>query len=64
LGRDKELPGRVVVLNAENVRLAADLAIFDVDLAAARGFVDPRRIPFTARSTLEAGFHVAKEHTL
>ena len=58
-GREKFLRG-VVLFDVKNIRFAAHLAVFYVDLAAAGGFIHDGRVPFSARCTLEARFHVAK----
>jgi uncharacterized protein YbjQ (UPF0145 family) len=50
----------VVVFDVEDIWFAADLAVFYVNLAAAGGLIDDGRIPFSARGTLEARFHVAR----
>ena len=55
---DQEFLRRVVVLHAQNVRLAADLAIFDIALVASGGLVDRGGIPFSAGRALETRFHL------
>src|ERR1700722_13318327 len=57
LSRDEEFLRRRVVLHAQYVRLAADLAVFNVTLAAPSGFIDRGRVPFSAGRALETGFH-------
>jgi hypothetical protein len=59
-GCDEELLPRRVVLHAQHVRLAANLAVFDVALPPSRGLIDGGRIPFSAGRTLETGFHDAE----
>ena len=54
---DEELGGGIVVLDSQNIRLAADLAIFNVALAATGGFVDRSDVPLSTRSALETRFH-------
>jgi len=54
--RDKEFLRPIVILDAKNIRLATDLTIFDITLAASSGFVHGGRIPFSARGALEARF--------
>src|SRR5260370_39138258 len=54
--RDKEFLRPIVILDAKNIRLATDLTIFDIALAASSGFVHGGRIPFSARGALETGF--------
>jgi hypothetical protein len=60
LSRDEEFLTRRVVLHAQDVGLAADLAVFHVTLAPPGGFIDRGRIPFSAGRALEAGFHDAE----
>jgi hypothetical protein len=55
-GDEKFLRG-VVVLDAKDIGLAANLAIFDVALAASSGLIHGGGVPFSARCALEAGFH-------
>src|SRR5271165_5683371 len=56
-GGNKEFLRRRVVFDAQDVRLAADLAVFDVALAASSGFVNRSGIPFSAGGALKTGFH-------
>jgi hypothetical protein len=56
-GRVEELAGRVVVIDVQHIRFAADLAVFHVALSASGGFVDRGRVPLSAGGALEAGFH-------
>jgi len=56
-GGDKEFLRQRVVLDLQNIRLAADLAVFYVLLAASGGLVDGSRVPYSAGGALEAGFH-------
>ena len=56
-GTDKEFTGGTVVLDSKYIRLAADLAVFDIGLAPSRGLVYRGHAPLTARRTLKAGFH-------
>jgi hypothetical protein len=58
LGGNEELGGGVVVLDPEQVLLAANLAVFDVTLASSRGLVDDGFVPFAAECALEARFHI------
>jgi len=46
-----------VVLNTENIWLAANLAIFHVRLRAPGGLVDRRHVPLTTTGALKACFH-------
>jgi hypothetical protein len=62
LRSDDKLCARFVVFNVENVRLATDLAIFDVTLATSCGLVDRGRIPFSARRALKPCFHWIREY--
>ena len=59
---DKEFLRRVVVLDAQHIGLAADLAVFYVALSASGRLVDRGGVPFSAGGALESGFH-PKEHT-
>lgn len=54
---NKEFAGRSVVLDAQNIGFAANLAIFDVRLPAPRRLVDRGNIPLPAGGALETGFH-------
>jgi hypothetical protein len=56
LGGDHEFFGGAVPLDAEDVGAAADLAVFDIGLAGAGGFVDEGGVPFAAACALVAGF--------
>ena len=56
-GCDKEFLGRRVVVDPQDVWLAADLAVFYIALPAPGGLVDGGRVPFSAGGALEAGFH-------
>lgn len=56
-GLDEEFLRRSVVLDAQDIRLAADLAIFHVALPAPSRLVDRSGVPFSAGSALESGFH-------
>jgi len=56
-GGDKEFLRRIIVLHAQNVRFAADLAILDIALAASGGLIDGSGIPFAAGGALEPRFH-------
>lgn len=62
LGCDEELLRGIVVFDSEYVRFAADLAVFDVGLAASGGLVNAGDVPFSARSALEAGFHFFEDN--
>src|SRR5579862_540821 len=55
---DKEFLRRHIVLYAQYIRLTADLAIFDIALSAAGGFIHRSCIPLSAGGALETGFHV------
>jgi hypothetical protein len=57
--RDEEFLRRRIVLNAQHVWLAAYLAVFDVALPPARGFVDAGGVPLSTACALEACFHKA-----
>jgi hypothetical protein len=57
--RNEELLRRHIVLNAQYIWLAADLAVFNVGLPAARRFVDVGGIPFSTACALKACFHKA-----
>ena len=61
-GGDEEFLRRGVVLDAKDIGLAADLAVFNVALAASGGLVDGRGVPFAAGGALETGLH-GREHT-
>jgi hypothetical protein len=56
LGADGVVGCGEVPLDVEEVGFAADLAVFDVLLAAACGFVDDGVVPLSATSALEACF--------
>jgi len=62
-GGDEELLRRGVVLDAQDIRLAANLAVFDVVLAASGGLINGSSVPFSAGSALETGLHRLTEHT-
>ena len=55
-GTDRILGRGHVPANVEHVRLAADLAVFDILLATTRGFIHGGLVPFPAPSALEACF--------
>jgi hypothetical protein len=55
---DEEFPSSDVILDVQNVRLATDLAIFHVALAAAGRFIHRRHIPFATRGALKSRFHL------
>ena len=55
--RNKEFLRRRIVLHAQHIGLAADLAVFDVALPVPRGFVHGRYIPLATTRTLKASFH-------
>ena len=57
LGRDEEFAGRIVVLNAQDVWLAANLTIFNIELSPAGRLVDGGDVPLSTRGALEAGLH-------
>jgi len=54
---DEKLLQRSIVFNAQHIRLAADLAVFDIVLPPSCGFVDRSRVPYSAARTLKACFH-------
>ena len=56
-GADQELLRRGVVLDPQDIGLAADLAVFDIGLAASSGLVHCRDVPLSAGGALEARFH-------
>src|SRR5690242_2902483 len=56
--RNKEFLRRVVILHAQHIRLAANLAVFHVTLPPPCGFVDRSSVPLSARGTLKAGVHL------
>jgi hypothetical protein len=58
--RNKEFVRRRIVLDPQHIGLAADLAIFDVNLPASCGFVHCGRIPLSTARTLETCLHNAK----
>jgi len=62
-GGDEELLRRGVVLDAQDIWLAANLAVFDIVLAASGGLVNGSSVPFSAGSALETGLHRLTEHT-
>lgn len=64
LCRDEEIAARVVIFDAQNVRFAADLAVFDVRLAGSGRLIDYGHIPFPAGSALETRFHFLQDSTL
>jgi len=57
LGSDEELLSCRVIVGAQHVGFAADLAIFNVTLLPSRGFIHDDRVPFAAARTLIASFH-------
>jgi len=60
---DEEFLRRRVVLDTKYIGLAADLAIFDLALAASRRLIHGRDIPLSAGRALEAGFHTSSIHS-
>jgi hypothetical protein len=56
--RNEKLLRRCVIFQAQYIRLAANLAIFDVALPPPRGFIHSRDIPLTATRALETCFHL------
>jgi hypothetical protein len=60
---DEEFFGGVVVFDAQDVRLAANLAVFDVGLAPSGRGIDGGNVPFSARGALEARFHFSEDST-
>ncbi len=54
---DEKLVCSFVVLDAQHVGLAAYLAVFDVALASARGFIHRSRVPLPTAGALKNGFH-------
>jgi hypothetical protein len=59
---EKLLRGRVIV-GAQHVGLAADLAIFNVTLPLSRGFIHDDRVPFSTARALIATFHYCLPRT-
>ncbi len=57
-GRDLKFLRFGIVGNPQDVGLAADLAVFDVALRKAGGFVHRRFVPLTAASALESWGHL------
>ncbi len=55
--RDEEFLRCDVILDLQQVGLAADLAVFDVVLPPTCGFVNRGDIPLAAAGTLKASFH-------
>jgi len=55
-GGDGVVAGGAVPVDVEDVGLAADLAVFDVGLVGAGGFIDGGVVPLAAACALEAGF--------
>src|SRR5580698_10609752 len=53
-GHDDELGYLVVITDAQHIRLAADLAVFDVALRPAGGGVHRGFIPFATSCTLKS----------
>jgi hypothetical protein len=62
-GGDEEFLRPIVILDAKHIRLATDLTILDIALAASSGLVHGSRIPFSAGRALETGFHGVGEST-
>ncbi len=56
-GGDDEFLRRRIVLYAQYVGPAANLAVFDVALPASRGFVNVGGVPFSTTRALKTGFH-------
>jgi arginase family enzyme len=54
---DEELLRRDVVADVKEVGLATDLAVFDVGLCAACGFIHSGGVPLATASALEAAIH-------
>ena len=54
---DEEFMRGIVVLDSQDIGLAADLAVFDVGLVASGGLVNRGDVPFSARGALEPRFH-------
>src|SRR5207244_13135342 len=57
LGSDERILRCRVIVGAQHVGFAADLAIFTVTLLPSRGFIHDDRVPFAAARTLIASFH-------
>lgn len=55
-GSDEEFARGIVILDAQNIRLAADPTVLDVRLAASGG-IHRGDVPLATRSTLETAFH-------
>src|SRR6202035_1095520 len=56
-GGDEEFLRRRIVLDLQQVRLAAGLAVFDIVLPPPCGLINRGGIPFTATSTLKSRIH-------
>jgi hypothetical protein len=59
VGYDEEFLRCRVVLDAQGIGFAANLAVFDVTLLASSGFIHCGRIPLAAACTLKTSFHDA-----
>ncbi len=62
--RHEEFLRRIVVFDVKKIRLAANLAVLYIHLAAAGGFIHHCGVPLSARGALETGLHNCNEHTL
>jgi hypothetical protein len=58
-GRDEEFLRGSVILNPQYIRLATDLAVFDIALPAPRRLVHRGGVPLSATRALVASFHEA-----
>lgn len=58
-GCNDEFLRRRIVLDAQNIRLAANLAVLDIGLPASGAFIHSGRIPLAAPRTLKTSFHKA-----
>jgi hypothetical protein len=56
-GLDEEFLRRAIVLYAQNIRLAARLAILDVALSSSRGLIHAGGVPLATSSALKASLH-------
>src|SRR5208282_144094 len=55
--RDEKLPRRRIIFHVQNIRFAADLAVFNVILPPAPRLIHGGNIPFAAAGTLKPCFH-------
>jgi len=57
--RHKEFLRQRIVFHTKHIGLAADLAVFDIALPAAGGFVHAGDVPLSTARALETGLHEA-----